>query len=357
MESGIAEAEAAPEPGRTLRSPAELIEAGLLPADAAARLTAVAERYAIAVPPTLAALLTPGDPADPIGRQILPDAAELDATPDERADPIGDGRHAQRKGIVHRYPDRVLLVPTLACAVYCRFCFRRERVGPAGGAEALNTGELAAALDYIRERPEIREVVITGGDPLVLAPHRLAGIVQALDAISHLGTIRVHTRVPVAAPERITEAMLAALTSTKALFLALHANHPREFGPEARDALRKLARAGIALIGQSVLLRGVNDDGPTLEALMRQFVENRVKPYYLHHLDPAPGTGRFRTSIAEGQALMRHLRGRVSGLCQPHYVLDIPGGYGKSPIGPAYIDREANTLEDWQGQRHPIKAD
>lgn len=342
-----------PETRRTLRSVAELVGAGLVPAEAGVALAAVAARYAIAVPPALAALITSGDAADPIGRQFLPDPAELVAGADEWADPIGDAAHTPVKGIVHRYPDRVLLMPTLVCAVYCRFCFRRERVGP-GGEDRLQDAELATALSYIRDRPAIREVVITGGDPLTLTPHRLGELIRALDALPNVRVIRLHTRVPVAAPERIDPGMVAALSCDTALFVALHANHPRELTPAAIGAIRRLSGAGIAMIGQSVLLKGVNDDPVTLEALMRAFVEARIKPYYLHHLDPAPGTARFRTGIAHGQALMRQLRGRVSGLCQPEYVLDITGGFGKSPIAPGYLSAQGDTIVDWQGRRHPL---
>ncbi|MEI6558997.1 MAG: lysine-2,3-aminomutase-like protein [Rhodospirillaceae bacterium] len=338
------------DPG-TLRSVAALVRAGLVPAGRAGALSAVAARYAVAVPPALAALIRPGDAADPIGRQLLPDEAELRHAADERADPIGDGAHAPVPGIVHRYPDRVLLTPTFVCALYCRFCFRRERVG---GGEALDPEALAAALDYIRARPEIREVILTGGDPLMLTPDRLGGIVAALDAMPGIGVIRLHTRVPVAAPERVTAALLAALTSETALFLAVHANHPREFSPAVRASLRRLAGAGVALLGQSVLLAGVNDDAATLEALMRGFIENRVKPYYLHQLDPAPGTARFRVPVARGQALMRGLLGRVSGLALPAYVLDIPDGYGKSPIGPGYLSADGGEISDWRGGRHRL---
>jgi len=340
-------------PARTLRSAAALVQAGLAPAETEAALAKVAARYAVAVPSALAALIVPNDPDDPIARQVLPDPAELVESQDESADPIGDAAHAPVKGIVHRYPDRVLLVPTLVCAVYCRFCFRRERVGPRGH-DGLNRAEWAAALSYIRDHPAVREVVITGGDPLTLAPHRLGEIVTALDAVPHVRVIRIHTRLPVAAPDRVSPALVTALSCDKALFVALHANHPREFTPAAAAALRRLSRAGIPLLGQSVLLKGVNDDPVTLEALMRAFIENRIKPYYLHHLDPAPGTARFRTSIAQGQALMRSLRGRVSGLGQPAYVLDIAGGFGKSPIGPDYLSTAEATILDWQGRQHPL---
>ena len=337
--------------GATLRDVAGLVRAGLAPAGRAEALAEVAARYPVAVPPALAALIAPGDEADPIARQILPDESELLLAAGERADPIGDAAHAPLPGIVHRYPDRVLLTPGFACAVYCRFCFRRERVG---GSRTLGPEALAAALDYIRERPEIREVILTGGDPLMLAPERLAGIVAALDAMPRIGVIRIHSRVPVAAPERVTPELLAALTTETALFLAVHANHPRELAPPARAALRRLSAAGVALLGQSVLLAGVNDDEATLEALMRAFLESRVKPYYLHQLDPAPGTARFRVPVARGQALMRGLLGRLSGLGLPSYVLDIPDGYGKSPIGPAYLSDDGREITDWRGGRHRL---
>jgi lysine 2,3-aminomutase len=241
------------------------------------------------------------------------------------------------KGIVHRYPDRVLLKTLHACPVYCRFCFRREQVGP--GGEALDGAELAAALDYIRGHTEVWEVILTGGDPLMLAPRRLAGIVAALDAIGHVGVIRLHSRVPVADPSRVSAELVAALrTERAAVYVALHCNHANELTAGPRAALRRLSDAGIPLLSQTVLLRGVNDDAATLEALFRALVQARVKPYYLHHPDLARGTGHFRLTIAEGQALMRALRGRVSGLCQPTYVLDIPGGHGKVPVGPCYVD-------------------
>ena len=334
-------------PARTLRSASELIDAGLAPASARAALDAVAARYAVAITPAMAALIERGDEADPIARQFVPDIAELATRADERADPIGDAAHSPVKGVVHRYPDRVLLKPTHACPVYCRVCFRREQVGP--GGEALEEAELDAALAYVRERPAIREVILTGGDPLVLSARRLARIVRALDAIDHVEIVRVHSRVPVVDPARVTPALVAALALAKAPWLAIHANHPREFTREARAALARLAQAGIALVGQSVLLRGVNDDAATLEALMRAFVANRVKPYYLHHLDPAPGTARFRVPLARGRALVKALRGRVSGLAQPTYVLDIEGGAGKVPLGPEFL-REDGTVEDpWGG--------
>jgi lysine 2,3-aminomutase len=336
-------------PRRTARNAADLIDAGIADAARADAISRVTQRYAVAVTPAMIDVIDPYDPADPVARQFVPSDAELVTTPDERADPIGDAPHTPVKGITHRYADRLLLKPMHACAVYCRFCFRREMVGP--GGDALSPAELEAALDYIRARPQIWEVILSGGDPLILSPRRLKEIVAALDAIPHLGVIRIHTRVPVVDPARISPELVDALRADKAAYVVLHANHPRELTDAARAACRRLIDAGIPMLSQSVLLKGVNDDPETLEALLRAFVRNRIKPYYLHHADLAPGTSHFRTTIAEGQALMRDLRGRVSGLCQPTYVLDIPGGHGKVPVGPTYL-RDDGTVEDPNGTVH-----
>ena len=321
-----------------LTTPRALVEAGFGTQDREAEWRAVAERYAILAPPALAALIDPADPDDPIARQILPDGRELLRLPQELDDPIGDDLKSPTRGLVHRYRDRVLMKLNSTCAVYCRFCFRRETVGP--GAAGLGAEGFAAALDYIRAQPEIWEVVLTGGDPLALSPRRLAETTQALAAIDHVKVLRWHSRLPVAAPERVTEALASALTQghDKTVYVALHANHPRELTPQARAACGRLIAAGAAMVSQTVLLKGVNDRIGTLEALMRAFVEARVKPYYLHHPDLAPGTSHLRPTIAEGQALMRALRERVSGLAMPAYVLDLPGARGKIPIGPAYLE-------------------
>jgi lysine 2,3-aminomutase len=299
----------------------------------------------------VAGLIDPTDPDDPIARQYVPSADELAVQAGERADPIGDHAHSPVDGIVHRYPDRALLKLVHVCAVYCRFCFRREMVGPAKET-ALSKSATAAALDYIRSHPEIWEVILTGGDPLMLAPRRLAEIMTELAAIDHVKIIRIHTRVPVADPARVIDEMVAALKVAGATtWLALHANHPRELTPAARSACARIVDAGIPMVSQSVLLRGVNDDAATLEALMRAFVECRIKPYYLHHGDLAPGTAHLRTTLEQGRALMRALRGRVSGLCQPDYVLDSPGGYGKSPVGPDYLSH--SDLTSRKGEHPP----
>jgi lysine 2,3-aminomutase len=339
----------------SLTSLAELDAAGLLPAGGRAAVEPVAERYAVAITPSLVSLIDANDPSDPIARQFVPDPAELVTLPEERADPIGDLAHSPVEGIVHRYPDRVLLKAVHVCPVYCRFCFRREMVGPQG-LGTLTPAALDTAIVYIAERPEIWEVILTGGDPLVLSPRRLAAIMERLAEIPHVKIVRFHTRVPVVDPARVDAALVTALkASGKTTYVALHANHPREFTEEARAAIARLVDAGIAMISQTVLLRGVNDDAAVLAELMRGFVENRVKPYYLHHPDLAPGTSHFRLTLAEGRALVDGLRGRVSGLCQPAYILDIPGGHGKVRAEPAAVEETDDgcfRLRDFRGALH-----
>jgi lysine 2,3-aminomutase len=349
---------------RAVRSAADLVAVGLAPPDALAALERVAARYAVALTPDLAGLIDPADPHDPIARQFVPDPDELATVPGERADPIGDDSNSPCEGIVHRYPDRVLLKLAYVCAVYCRFCFRREMVGP-GRRRALSGAALAAALGYIREHREIWEVILTGGDPLILSARRLDEVMGALAVLDHVKVVRIHTRMPIALPASITPALVRALKAFgKASYVVLHANHPRELNPAVRAACARLVDAGIPMLSQSVLLRGVNDDPATLTELMRALVESRIKPYYLHHGDLAPGTSHLRTTIAQGQALMRQLHGRVSGLCQPAYMLDIPGGHGKSPIGPSYISAAPAAsgagrfeVEDFKGGRHLYPPD
>jgi lysine 2,3-aminomutase len=344
---------------KTLRTPAALAGAGLVAPARLAGLEQVAARYAVSLTPDVVELIDPSDPHDPIARQFVPDRRELETRAEEAADPIGDDAHTPVEGIVHRYPDRVLLKLVHVCPVYCRFCFRREMVGP-GKRPTLSSAALDAALDYVRVHQEIWEVILTGGDPLILSPRRLRAVMRALEAIEHVKIVRIHTRVPAVAPQRVTAALVDALkVDGKATYVVLHANHPRELTVRARAACARMVDAGIPMLSQSVLLRGVNDDAETLGALMRALVENRIKPYYLHHGDLAPGTSHLRTTIEEGQVLMRALHGRLSGLCQPTYVLDIPGGHGKSPIGPNYFSRGGPSefeVEDFKGQRHTYPA-
>ncbi|MEQ1619342.1 MAG: lysine-2,3-aminomutase-like protein [Terricaulis sp.] len=306
--------------------------AGEKPAVHARALAQVAARYAVAITPAMEALIDETDPADPIAAQFRPRVEELIRAPDELVDPIGDEAHAPVMGIVHRYPDRVLLKPLHVCPVYCRFCFRRESVGPEG-AGTLTPAELDAAYAYVASHPEIWEVILTGGDPFMLSDRRARSITERLAAIDHVKIVRWHTRVPVVDPARVTVEFVDAINARGATtYVVVHANHPRELTHDARAAIARIVDAGIPMLSQSVLLKGVNDDANTLEALMRAFVEARVKPYYLHHLDKAPGTSHFRCTIAAGQQVMRELRVRASGLCQPTYVLDIPGGHGKGAI-------------------------
>ncbi len=336
---------------RTLRTPADLAAAGLIAPEDVPGVTAVSARYATAIPAALARLIAGGAPE--IARQFVPDARELNTAPEETADPIGDARHSPVKGVVHRYPDRVLLMPTLTCAVYCRFCFRRESVGPSG---ALTPSELAGALDYIRAKPAIWEVILTGGDPLVLSARRIGAIIAALDAIPHVRIIRIHSRVPVADPDRIDDALIAALKRTKkAVYVAVHCNHATELTCKVIAACARLSDCGFPLLAQSVLLKGVNDSVGALEELFRALVAARVKPYYLHQLDYAPGTSHFRVPLEQGRALVRGLRGRLSGLAQPTYILDIPGGVGKVPVTAEYLSPEgdgAYIVQDSEDGRH-----
>jgi len=340
-----------------LRTITQLAARGLVELDDRVGLEQVAARYSVAVPAAFTGLIDRDDPSDPIARQFVPTVRELETTPDENGDPIGDDAHSPVEGIVHRYPDRVLLKIVNVCAVYCRFCFRREMVGPEQ-SKPLSKPALDAALDYIRNHREIWEVIFTGGDPLVLSPRRLRAVMSALADIEHVKIVRFHTRVPIADPGRVTGEFVRALKlKGKATYVAVHVNHARELSAAAREACARMADTGIPLLAQTVLLAGVNDNEKSLGDLMRALVECRIKPYYLHHADLAPGTSHFRTDIERGRELMHNLRGRWSGLCQTEYVLDIPRGQGKSPIGPNYLDRVADDgkyqVDDFNGGRHP----
>ncbi|WP_193733400.1 lysine-2,3-aminomutase-like protein [Komagataeibacter sp. FXV3] len=318
---------------RTLRNVTDLLAADLITPAQVPALDQVARQYATAIPPAFASLIE--SPDDPIGRQVIPDAAECKTDPTEDPDPIGDDALSPVPGIVHRYADRALLKPLLVCPLYCRFCFRREHVGPGGGV--LDDAALNRALDWLRAHTDIHEVVMTGGDPLMLSPRRMRTIMTALEGMDHIHTIRIHSRVPVADPERLNDEMADALETTRSMWLVAHINHARELTAAARAAIRRVQARAIPVLGQSVLLRGVNDTPEALEALLRAQVAARIRPYYLHQLDPAPGTARFHVPIREGQRLLASLRGRVTGIAWPTYVLDIPGGHGKVPIAPDYL--------------------
>ena len=329
-------------PFTSIRSVDDLIASGLVDENDKQITKKVVDRYPVAITPTMAALIEPSDHDDPIAKQFVPSAEELNHHPEERADAIGDNLKSPAKGVVHRYPDRALLKLVSVCPLYCRFCFRREMIG-AKHHGVLSPEDFYAAIGYFKSRKELWEVIITGGDPLILSPRRISEVTAALSNLVHIRVLRWHTRVPVVLPEHVTDDLISAMaTTSKTVYVSIHANHAREFTAEALAACKRMHAAGLHLVSQSVLLRGINDDADTLCELMRTLVEAGIKPYYLHHPDLAPGTSHFRVAIKKGQALMRELRQRLSGLAQPTYVLDIPGAHGKVPIGPQFVSRANN---------------
>jgi len=334
----------------TLHSVKDLIAANLVPPERAAALETVAARYAVSISGDIAKLIA--SPDDPVARQFIPSEAELVTTKEELADPIGDRAHEPVPGIVHRYRDRVLFKPVHVCPVYCRFCFRREMVGP-GKEPALSPAQIDAAFAYVAAHPEISEIIVTGGDPFILSPRRAAEISARAAAIPHISKLRWHSRVPVVEPSRITGEFVAAIKlETGETRVAIHVNHPRELMAAARTACKKMLNAGIELLSQSVLLKGVNDNIETLEELIHAFLETGIRPYYLHHPDLAPGTSHFRVSIEEGRALMRELHARIHPA--PDYMLDIPGGYGKISLLSDAIVRDGDRwrVQDVGGDWH-----
>ncbi|MGD9918215.1 MAG: lysine-2,3-aminomutase-like protein [Paenirhodobacter sp.] len=344
--------DASPRRPRALTQPEDLLAEGLVQPAEMAALARVAEDFRIRLTPAMRAAIA--RPGDAVAAQFVPTAAELVTLPEELFDPIGDAAHSPVPGVTHRYPDRVILHITKTCDVYCRFCFRRETVGETG---PLPEPDLAQALGYIAATPAIREVILTGGDPLTLSQRRLEEVLARLSAIPHVTTLRFHSRVPVVAPERITPELVALLRAQRpAVWVVVHTNHAQELTEPARTALARLADGGVPLLSQSVLLRGVNDSHAALIALFRALQDNRVKPYYLHHCDLARGTSQFRTTIAEGRALMAGLRGHLSGAAIPTYVLDIPGGFGKVPVSADHFAPGAAPgtwrVTDWQGRVH-----
>jgi lysine 2,3-aminomutase len=339
---------------KTIKTTDELLKSGLIGSEQKKSVEAVSRKYATSITHQMHTLINKSDPNDPIALQFVPHANELKTTPNELTDPIGDANYSPVKGIVHRYKDRCLLKPVHVCPVYCRFCFRREQVGP--GSEAMSREDLEKAYEYIASQKDIWEVILTGGDPFIMKPKFLLKIINRLVDIENVEIIRIHTRIPVTDPERITQEMVDVLKVKKPVYVVLHSNHSNEFNDSSEIACARLVDSGIPMLSQSVLLKGVNDNIETLSALMRTFIRNRIKPYYLHHGDYAFGTSHFRTSISDGQRILRELRGDYSGICQPSYILDIPGGRGKVPIGPNYLRKKENTedymVEDPYGNFH-----
>lgn len=289
----------------------------------------------ISITPHYLSLIDPHDENCPIRGQVVPRAEEEQLVEGDLVDPLGEQAHEVAPDLVQRYPDRALLLVSDRCAVYCRFCTRSRMVGDGGGPRALQ--RLQPALDYLREHPSIRDVIVSGGDPLVMSSSRLVALLAALRAIPSIETIRIGTRVPVVLPQRITGELLAALKPLHPLWIMTHFNHPRELSERSRRACRDLADAGFPVMNQTVLLRGVNDDPATLSELFRGLIRERVRPYYLMQADPVKGTGHLRTSLERGIEIMKALQGRLSGIALPKLILDTPGGFGKVPLQPDYV--------------------
>jgi lysine 2,3-aminomutase len=304
----------------------------------------------LSITPYYLSLIDPKDPEDPIRRQCVPRAEELDVAHGDLRDPLGETAYSPAPNLVQRYPDRALLLVTDRCSVYCRFCTRARMVGQDGGARSEE--RLRPAIEYLRAHPEVREVILSGGDPLVMSTPRLARILALVRSVPHVDLLRLGTRAPVVLPSRITPSLARTLREFSPLWVMTHFNHPRELTAQARAACERLADHGIPVMNQCVLLRGVNDDAATLEALFRGLVRARVRPYYLLQADVMQGTSHLRTPLARGLEIMATLQGRLSGIALPKFVVDTPGGHGKVPLLPnAIVRREPGQtwLRTWRG--------
>ncbi len=329
----------------SITSPDEL--AAHLPVDRET-VTAVARAYPLRIPPPYLRLIR--TPRDSFWRQAVPDPAEL-ASSRESPDPSEEERQSPAAHLVHRYPDRVVLLISNRCALYCRFCMRKRRVGRPTN---ITWPQISNAIDHIATLPRVREVILSGGDPLLREDEELAAILEALRRLPQIEIIRIHTRIPAVLPARITLALVQRLRAFGPLYVNLHFNHPGELTPEAAAACRRLADAGVPLGSQSVLLKGVNDQAPIVKTLMRRLAALRVRPYALHHPDPVAGTTHFRLPLRRGLEIMQALRGHVSGLCVPHYMVDLPGGGGKVPLLPDYWRRQEGRVVEvmnYEGRR------
>jgi lysine 2,3-aminomutase len=300
-----------------------------------AGLAASARLFRTGLTPYYASLMDPVHPSCPIRLQAIPSAAEADIRDEELRDPLGEDSHNPAPSVVHKYPDRVLFLVVDRCGIYCRHCNRRRLVG---GDEPPTTADLEAGLAYIARTPRIRDVLLSGGDPLLLSTRRLGYLLGRLRQIRHIETIRIGTRLPVVCPMRIDDELTAMLRQHHPLFINTHFNHEKELTPEARAACERLVDAGIPVGNQTVLLRGINSSVRSLRALMRGLVRSRIRPYYLFQGDTVLGTDHLRTPVEAAMELYRGLRGWMSGMCIPQLVLDAPGGGGKVPIMPSYIE-------------------
>ena len=291
--------------------------------------------FRVEITPYFASLIDPANPLDPIRRQVIPTEKEILPFTGMMEDSLAEDKHSPVPGLVHRYPDRVLMLVTNQCASYCRYCTRSRLVGDPH--QAISSRDFDAQLDYIRRTPQIRDVLISGGDPLTMAPKMLERVLTALREIPHVEIIRIGSRVPVFMPQRVDDALCDLLQRFHPLWLNIHVNHPNEITAELAEACDKLTRAGIPLGNQSVLLAGVNDDPYLMRKLVQDLVRIRVRPYYIYQCDLVEGAGHFRTTVAKGLEIMEALRGHTSGLCVPTYVIDAPGGGGKVPVMPNYM--------------------
>lgn len=318
--------------------------------DEKAGLAAAPELFRVGITPYYLSLIDPEHPFCPVRMQVIPSAAELAHSPGEYRDPLGEDGLSPATGLVHRYPDRVLLLALDRCAIYCRHCNRRRLVG---GEEPIAKSEIERAIDYIRAHPQIHDVLLSGGDPLTMSTDKLEWILRQLRSIPHVDYVRIGTRVPVCLPMRVTGELCRMLRRYHPLYINTHFNHPKELTAEAKAACERLADAGIPLGNQAVLLRRINSSARTLEALFRGLLRMRVKPYYLFQGDPVFGTDHLRTPVAAGLQIIDQLRGYVSGMAIPHLVIDAPGGGGKIPIGPSYLMTmgvDKLTLRNFEGQ-------
>jgi len=307
-------------------------------------------RLAMAVTPYWSTLIDPENPQCPIRRQAVPTINEFHISAHEMFDPCGEDRNSPAPGLVHRYPDRVLLLTTESCAMYCRHCTRRRLVGKKHQTAPL---KLDAAYEYIRSNKKIRDVLISGGDPFMLEDEVLEDILINIRSISHVEFLRIGTRVPVTLPQRITPKLIEMLKKYKPIWISIHFNHPKEITKRSRLACDMLADVGIPLGSQTVLLKGINDRPYIMRKLMHELLKIRVKPYYIYQCDPAKGTGHFRTPVAVGINIIEKLRGHTSGYAVPTYVIDAPGGGGKIPLGPNYVLSQAKgkfTLRNYRGK-------
>lgn len=302
-------------------------------------LEPVVERYPMRITRYYMGLIQEVD--DPIWRQCVPDQSELEDN-HLPADPLNEAELSPVPGVIHRYPDRVVLLVSSACPTFCRFCMRKRRIGSHG---VLKTGnQIDGGLKYIERTPAIRDVILSGGDPLLLSDEELEDILARLRKISHLEIIRINTRMPVTLPDRITLRLCRMLKRYHPLYVNTHFNHPLEITPKSARACAMLADAGIPLGNQTVLLKGVNDDPEVMKRLMQKLLTIRVRPYYIHQMDLVRGTGHFRTSVEQGLKIMAGLRGHTSGMATPYYVIDLPGGKGKVPILPDDVKRRGQTF-------------